>query len=48
MYFRASVIIGPDPYNVDTLQVLRLSYESDCSAYDCEYVALAEHLDVRW
>ena len=44
---RASAIIGPNQFNVDTLQVLRLSHESGCSAYDCEYVALAEHLDVQ-
>jgi len=46
LYTRASAIVGPDQYNVDTLQVLRLSYESGCSAYDCECVALAEYLDV--
>ena len=47
MYSRASAIVGLDQYDVDTLEVLRLSSESGCSAYDCEYVALAEFLDVR-
>jgi hypothetical protein len=28
--------------------VLRLSMESKCSAYDCEYVALVEFLDLVW
>ena len=46
LYSRASAIIGPDQYNVDTLDVLRLSQQSGCSAYGCEYVALAEYLDV--
>ena len=32
--------------SVDSLDVLRLVAGSDCSAYDCEYVALAEHLNV--
>jgi len=27
--------------------VLNLVTESDCSAYDCEYVALARHLNVK-
>ncbi|HQY07819.1 MAG: type II toxin-antitoxin system VapC family toxin [Burkholderiales bacterium] len=47
MYSRAASIVGPDQYDVDTLEVLRLSSESGCSAYDCEYVALAEFLGVR-
>ena len=46
MYSRASAILGPDQYDVDTLEVLRLLSESGCSAYDCEYVALAWFLDV--
>lgn len=31
-------------YDVDSLQVLRLVRESECSAYDCEFVALAQAL----
>ena len=31
---------------VDSTAVLRLVSESDCSAYDCEFVALANHLNV--
>ncbi|GAP38991.1 type II toxin-antitoxin system VapC family toxin [Piscinibacter sakaiensis] len=34
-------------FEVDSHEVLRLVGESDCSAYDCEFVALAMRLDTR-
>ena len=34
-------------YEVTSLEVLSLVDHSECSAYDCEFVALAEGLDVR-
>ena len=34
-------------YDVDSYAVLRLAESSGCSAYDCEYVALAKELRVR-
>ena len=34
-------------YEVASLDVLTLVKESKCSAYDCEYVALAKGLNVR-
>jgi predicted nucleic acid-binding protein len=34
-------------YNVVSRDVLALALRSGCSAYDCEFVALAESLDVR-
>jgi predicted nucleic acid-binding protein len=34
-------------YEVDSQQVLRLVASSTCSAYDCEFVALAQDLGVR-
>lgn len=46
LHRRAGEIVGPDQFEVETLDVLRLSRESGCSAYDCEYAALAEFLDV--
>ena len=34
-------------YSVVSHEVLRLAARSGCSAYDCEYVALAQDLEVR-
>jgi predicted nucleic acid-binding protein len=34
-------------HDVDSSHVLRLAAQSDCSAYDCEFVALAQDLNVR-
>ena len=34
-------------FEVESLAVLRLVKDSDCSAYDCEFVALAMQLDTR-
>lgn len=47
LFQRASDIIGTEEYEVETPEVLRLSKQSKCSAYDCEYVALAEFLDLE-
>lgn len=33
-------------FEVDSAEVLRLSVESGCSAYDAEFVALADYLDI--
>ncbi len=33
-------------HQVDSAAVLRLVSQSTCSAYDCEFIALANHLDV--
>jgi len=38
--------IGANEYSVPTERVLKLVVASDCSAYDCEYVALAQDLGV--
>jgi predicted nucleic acid-binding protein len=42
-----SLLAGAE-YVVDSLSVLELVRDSDCSAYDCEFVALAKSLDVRF
>ncbi len=39
-------ILANQEYQISSLQVLRLVSESYCSAYDCEFVALAEQLDI--
>ena len=46
IYQRAQALVGDNEYEISALAVLRLAKESGCSAYDCEYLALAEHLDV--
>ena len=46
LFDRASQILGSNEFEVETSDVLRLSKASGCSAYDCEYVALAEFLDL--
>jgi predicted nucleic acid-binding protein len=33
-------------YEISSLQVLKLAASSNCSAYDCEFIALAQELDV--
>ncbi len=43
----AEGLIGDAEHQVDSLDVLRLATDSGCSAYDCEFVALAQHLGVR-
>jgi predicted nucleic acid-binding protein len=34
-------------YEVDSLRVLELVRDSDCSAYDCEFIAVAQALDTK-
>jgi predicted nucleic acid-binding protein len=42
----AEALLQNQEYLVASPDVLALAAESGCSAYDCEYVALAEALDV--
>lgn len=44
---KAEALVAGTEYDVGAGEVLRLARESGCSAYDCEFAALAEHLDVR-
>jgi predicted nucleic acid-binding protein len=39
--------MGDGEYEVDSHMVLDLVNRSDCSAYDCEYVALAKQLGLK-
>lgn len=42
----AEAILGHKAYEVDSDWVLRLVNRSSCSAYDCEYVSLAQRFGV--
>lgn len=46
LFNRAEMLIGKHEYEPETHEVLRLSANSRCSAYDCEYIALAQYLGV--
>ena len=43
----AESLMGGAEYEVDSRRVLELVRDSDCSAYDCEFVALAMSLGVK-
>ena len=43
----AEALLAPHEYEADSYEVLRLVQNSDCSAYDCEFVAIAIHLGTK-
>ena len=43
----AESLLAGGEFDVDSASVLDLVRDSDCSAYDCEFVALATHLDAK-
>ncbi len=43
----AESIMAHNEFDVSSTQVLALINESTCSSYDCEFVALAHHLNTR-
>ena len=43
----AEYLLGGHEYQVMSAMVLRLAIDSGCSAYDCEFVALAQDLGAR-
>lgn len=43
----AEAIMAGNEHEVDSRRVLELVRESDCPAYDCEFIALAERLGVK-
>ena len=47
IYRRAESLLADGEYDVGAVEVLRLAKVSGCSAYDCEFVALAGHLEVK-
>ena len=43
----AEALLSGREYDMDSYDVLALVRKSDCSAYDCEFVALAVRLGIR-
>jgi predicted nucleic acid-binding protein len=43
----AEALLSGREYEMDSYDVLALMRKSDCSAYDCEFVALAVRLGIR-
>lgn len=43
----AEALLADSEYQVPSLDVLRLVESSECSAYDCEFVALAKRLNTK-
>jgi predicted nucleic acid-binding protein len=43
----AEALLAGNEHEVDSRRVLELVRDSDCSAYDCEFVALAVQLGVK-
>ena len=44
---KAEVLFEGREFNLDSYDILQLIKDSDCSSYDCEFVALAKRLEVR-
>jgi predicted nucleic acid-binding protein len=44
---QAKAVLKDENHDVPALSVLQLVQSSDCSAYDCEFVALAQTLGTR-
>ena len=44
---QAEALLAGNEHEVDSRRVLELVRDSDCSAYGCEFVALAAQLDVK-
>lgn len=43
----AEALLSGNEYEVDSRKVLELVRDSDCSAYDCEFIALGMRLGVK-
>jgi predicted nucleic acid-binding protein len=43
----AEALMADNEYDVDSFDVLELARDSGCTAYDCEFVALARRLGVK-
>jgi predicted nucleic acid-binding protein len=47
MQAEAQDLMAGSEHDIESHEVLKLVRDSDCSAYDCEFVALAEQLGVK-
>jgi predicted nucleic acid-binding protein len=43
----AEALVADHEYDVDSFEVLTLARDSGCSAYDCEFIAVARLLEVK-
>lgn len=43
----AELVMADNEFEVNSADIITLVKESDCSAYDCEYVALAQSLNTK-
>ena len=43
----AESMMARNEFDVSSAQVLALIEKSNCSSYDCEFIALAQHLDIQ-
>ncbi len=43
----AEALMNGQEFEIESRAVLELVNKSDCSAYDCEFIALAERLDTK-
>lgn len=46
LIYQAEILMQNGEYEVTSARVLSLAQSSGCSAYDCEFVALSQDLDV--
>ncbi len=46
IFEKAEILLINNEYKINSSRVLQLTKESGCSAYDCEYISLAQDLDV--
>lgn len=43
----AETLLAKKEYKIVSTDVIKLASQSNCSAYDCEFVALAQKLDIK-
>ncbi len=47
MQAEAEKLLANNEYQVDSISVLKLATDTGCSAYDCEFIALAKSLNLK-